>query len=283
MAFFKINTWKDLAVHIVVLIGLSLALVFSFFYIYLPINTNHGETITVPDVQGVALADLDEFLKERNLRYEVTSDSGFSASLPPLSVLRQFPSANSKVKENRKIYVSLNAENAPLVRMPKLIRGSVKNAQLVLKTFDLNLGEIKYVSDLALNYILEQKHNGQVIKEGTQVPKGSVIDLIVGDGLGQQSLASPNLIGLDLESAQFAIIGSGLKVGNTTYEKQGIAVVEEELENGVFIAKDIQVSPGSIFKQKPSIGTEMRLGQKVDLWVYRPDSLNTNPTLLDQQ
>ncbi|MFY0606924.1 MAG: PASTA domain-containing protein [Cyclobacteriaceae bacterium] len=283
MAFFKINTWKDLAVHIVVLIGLSLALVFSFFYIYLPIVTNHGETITVPDVQGVPLADLDEFLKERKLRYEVTPDSGFSANLPPLSVLRQFPAANSKVKENRKIYVSLNAENAPLVRMPKLTSGSVKNAQLVLKTFDLNLGEIKYVSDLALNYILEQRHDGKIIVEGTQIPKGSVIDLIVGDGLGQQSLASPNLIGLDVESAQFAIVGSGLKIGNMTYEKEGIAVVEQENDEGIVYTQNVKVSPGAIFKQEPKVGTTMRLGQKVDLWVYRPDSLNTNPTLLDKQ
>ncbi len=282
MAFFKITNWKDLAIHILILVSLSATLVLGFFYVYLPISTNHGETITVPDVQGVVLGDLDEFLQARELRYEVTPDSGFSADLPPLSVLRQFPAANSKVKENRKIYVSLNAENAPLVRMPKLISGSVKNAQLILKTFDLSLGEIKYVPDLALNYILEQRLNGSPISEGTQIPKGSVIDLVVGDGLGQQSLESPNLIGLDLESSQFAIIGSGLKVGNMIYEKVGIAVVEEELETGIFIAKEIQVSAGSIFKQKPSVGTEMRLGQRVDLWIYRPDSLNTNPTLLDK-
>ena len=43
--------------------------------------------------------------------------------------------------------------------MPKLIGGSVKNAQLILKTYDLKLGEIDYVADLALNYVLEQRVN----------------------------------------------------------------------------------------------------------------------------
>ncbi len=282
MAFLKINSWKDLLIHLVIVGGIATILVTGFFYIYLPASTNHGETITVPNVEGVLLADLDEFLNARDLRYEVTADSGFSADLPPLSVLKQFPAANDKVKENRKIYITLNAENAPLVRMPKLVKGSVKNAQLVLKTYDLRLGEIKYVADLALNYILEQKMDGIRIDEGTKIPKGSVIDIVVGDGLGQQSLSSPNLLGLDLESAQFAIVGSGLKIGKMTYEKEGKAAIEEELEDGTVKTTYEIVSPGAIFQQYPAQGTSMRLGQRVDLWIFSPDSLNNNPTLLDR-
>ncbi|MFT4834914.1 MAG: beta-lactam-binding protein with PASTA domain [Marinoscillum sp.] len=282
MAFFKINSWKDLLLHLLIVGGLITVLVTAFFYIYLPASTNHGETITVPNVEGLLSADLDEFLNERDLRYEVTADSGFSADLPPLSVLKQFPAANDKVKENRKIYVTLNAENAPLVRMPKLVKGSVKNAHLVLKTYDLRLGEIEYVADLALNYILEQKMDGRNIEEGTKIPKGSVIDIVVGDGLGQQSLSSPNLLGLDLESAQFAILGSGLKIGKMTYEKEGKAAIEEELEEGTIEIVYEAVSPGAIYQQYPTQGTSMRLGQRVDLWIFSPDSLNNNPTLLDR-
>lgn len=282
MSFFKLNSWKDYAMHLFTMIGIGIILVFLFFFVYLPITTHHGETITVPDVRGVVLEDLDEYLAQRDLRYEVTPDSGFSANLPPLSVLKQFPQPNSKVKENRKIYVTLNAEKPPLVRMPKLINGSVKNAQLVLKTYDLMLGEIQYVPDLALNYVLEQRMDGREVLEGEQISKGSKIDLIVGDGLGNQALESPNLINLELESAQFAIIGSGLKIGDIRYEKTGIAVIEKELEDGTLERTEVQVSPGTVFKQKPKAGRNMRLGQMVDLWIYAPDSLNTNPTLLDQ-
>ncbi|MEQ8583072.1 MAG: PASTA domain-containing protein [Marinoscillum sp.] len=282
MSIFKVDSWKDLALHAFIIVGLGVVFIFIFFFMYLPMSTNHGETITVPDVRGITVDELDDFLGIRDLRYEVTADSGFSANMPPLAVLKQFPQPNAKVKENRKIYVTLNAERAPLVRMPKLVSGSVKNAQLVLKTYDLELGEIRYVPDLALNYVLEQRTDGREVLEGERIPKGSVIDLVVGDGLGKQSLESPNLIGLDLESAQFAIVGSGLKIGETKHEKEGVAVIETEMEDGTFTYKEQRVSPGAVFKQQPSAGVRMRLGQMVDLWVYSPDSLNTNPTLLDQ-
>lgn len=282
MSIFKFNSWKDLLIHLLIITATGIAIVALFFFVYLPITTNHGETITVPDVRGVTLNELDEFLQIRNLRYEVTEDSGFSANMPPLAVLKQFPLPNSKVKENRKIYVSLNAEKPPLVRMPKLVGGSVKNAQLVLKTYDLTLGEIEYVPDLALNYVLEQKMDGRDVLEGEKIPKGSTIDLIVGDGLGNTTLESPNLIGLDLESAQFAIVGSGLKIGQITHEKAPVSVIEVENADGTIEPVEKQVAPGSVYKQSPTSGKAMRLGQVVDLWVYSPDSLNTNPTLLDR-
>ncbi len=277
----SLSFWKKLLIHLSVIIGLGVCLVLVFFFIYLPITTNHGETITVPDVRGVTIDELDQFLKERNLRYEVTPDSGFSVQYKPLAVLKQFPMPNSKVKEDRKIYITLNSQSPPLVRMPKLVGGSVKNAQLVLKTYDLALGQIRYVPDLALNYILQQRMDGRELPEGERIPKGSKIDLVVGDGLGQQNLESPDLIGLEEESARFAIVGSGLKIGTISQEKTNVAVINELQPDGTTIQKTMKVSAGQVFSQYPPKGEPMRIGQVVDLWVYKPDSLNVNPTLLD--
>ncbi len=282
MKLFKANRWYDIIKHLTFILIAGVLLVLFFFYIYMPVTTNHGETLTVPDVRGVTYDDLGQFLSKRQLRFEVTEDSGFSADLPPLSVLRQLPMPNSKVKQNRKIYVTLNAEKPPLVRMPKLIGGSVKNAQLILKTYDLRLGEIRYEPNIALNYVLDQRMDGRKVMEGERIPKGSSIDLVAGDGLGKVNLESPNLIFLDQESAEFAIIGSGLKIGDVTHEKEGIAVIEVEKEDGTIEYEQEEVSPGAVFKQRPSPGINMRIGQKVDIWIYSPDSLNVNPTLLDQ-
>ena len=60
MSILKINTWKDALIHTGVIIAIGCVLLFGFFNVYLPYSTNHGETITVPDVQGVALEDLDD-------------------------------------------------------------------------------------------------------------------------------------------------------------------------------------------------------------------------------
>ncbi|GIS31797.1 MAG: hypothetical protein Ct9H90mP3_5930 [Flammeovirgaceae bacterium] len=37
--------------------------------------------------------------------------------------------------------------------MPKIINGSVKNAQLILRSYDLKLGDITYVPDMARNAV----------------------------------------------------------------------------------------------------------------------------------
>ena len=105
---------------------------------------------------------------------------------------------------------------------------------------------------------------------------------MAGDGLGKVTLESPNLINLDLESAQFAIVGSGLKIGDVTHEKEGIAVIEVEDEDGNIMIERERVAPGAVFKQTPKPGTNMKILQEVDIWVYSPDSLNINPTLLDE-
>lgn len=279
--FFSIKSWWHVLLHLVTVAVLAAVITAVFFYVYLPYTTNHNETITVPNVIGIHYDDLNDFLVERELPYIITEDSAYSPDYPPLTVLKQFPLPFSKVKENRKIYLSLNSNQPPLIRMPKLVEGSVKNAQLVLKTYDLKLGKITYVPDLALNYILEQRYNEREVLEGEFIPKGSKIDLVVGDGLGRQNLESPNLTGLDLESAEFAIIGSGLIVGRITYSEEGIALVEEENDDGEIEIVERQVAPEAVFKQDPPPGQQIRLKTPIHIWIYRPNALNTEPTLLD--
>ena len=261
--------------HLTIAIVLGVAITFLFFNAYLKSQTNHGETITVPDVVGTHLDDLDDALLTRELRDVVTADSSYSADYPPLSVIKQFPLPNSKVKEQRKVYVTLNMEKPPLVRMPNLIDGSIKNAQIVLKSYDLKLGKIQYVPDEIFNTVLKQQLDGREVLPDEPIPKGSTIDIVSGDGLGIVSLQSPNLVGLDAESAMVAIIGSGLKVGDVTHENEKIVVFNEE--EGY-----TEINAGAVMKQSPSAGLTLRLGSVIDLWIYSPDSINTRPTLLDE-
>ena len=268
------RTYKDLIFHLIMMVLVGVGLILFFFYVYLPMSTNHGETITVPDLEGVTIEELDDYLTKRNLRFEVTEDSGYSASYPPFAVLKQFPLANAKVKENRKIYVTLNAQSPPLVRMPRLIDGSVKNAQLVLKTYDLLLGDITYVPDIAANAVLKQFYKSKPVAEGEYVPKGAKIDLEVGDGLGNQIFESPFLIGQNLEDAQFVIIGSGLKVGDVYYQKGGKAELEVEDDEGNITIEEKEIAAGSVFKQRPGAGIKVKLGQAIDLWVVEQDTVS---------
>jgi beta-lactam-binding protein with PASTA domain len=282
MKLLKTNSWLDFFIHLGIIAVIGVIAVLFFFYVYLPLTTNHGETITVPDVVGVHYDDLDEFLTNRDLRFEVSEDSSYSADEPPQTVLQQFPLPGSKVKADRKVYVTLNTSSPPLIEMPNLVDASQKTALMVLKSYELKLGNREYAPDLAFNAVLAQLYEGDTIAPGTKIPKGSTIDLVLGNGLGNQSLESPNLIGQDEESARIAILGSGLVVGNIRYEKKGLAVVERMIEVDSVIYEQITVEPGAVSKQEPAPGRNVKLQQKIDLWIYKPDSVNLNPSILDQ-
>lgn len=270
MSFFKPDSLKDLLIHLAIIIATVVILTISVFNLWLPTATNHGETITVPDIQGMTLDELQEFLEKRDLRYEVTTDSSYSPDAKPLSVLRQVPSPNTKVKENRKIYVTLNTESPPKVRMPKVEDLSLKSALMTLKSYDLKFGQPKYVPD-AFFVVHEAQINGRTILEGEKIDKGSTIDLVVGNGFGNSVFQSPLLLGLDLEEAQTVILGSGLKIGkltNVDKSRAGFA------ENDTIVYRDI--APGTIQNQYPDPGEVLKIGDQVDLWVYRPDSTITS-------
>ena len=102
MSIFRINGWKDAFLHVFAMVGLSAIMVFVFFFIYLPFSTNHGESVTVPDVKGIVLEDLDDFLNSRSLRFEVTLDSGYNVGLPPFAVLKQVPLPKQQGKGKQK-------------------------------------------------------------------------------------------------------------------------------------------------------------------------------------
>ncbi|AHM63238.1 PASTA domain-containing protein [Flammeovirgaceae bacterium 311] len=246
----KVTSFKHVLIHLAIILVTGFILLFLFFNIYLPSETQHGDSITVPNIQGRSYAELTDFMNQHRLRYEV-NDSTFSTDFPPLTVMKQYPLPGAQVKENRKVFVSLNAKNPPKVRMPNLVDGSVKNAQLVLKSFGLELGEITYEPNLAANAVLKQLHRGKPIEEGAYIAKGSKIDLVAGDGKGNNDFTIENLMGMDLETAQFNIIGSGLQVGEITYEA----------------APD--KAPNTVLRQIPPAGAKVQIGETVDLWIVK--------------
>lgn len=248
---------KKVGIHLLAIMGIAFALLFVFFKIYLPGYTHHGESVTVPDLEGFDFEEVQSYLETRGLSLEITPDSGFVAEADPLEVLKQNPKPGSKVKQNRKIYVTLNAKNAPMVRMPNLVNTPLKNAQEILANFGLVRGDIVYVPDIGLNAVLEQKYRGREIKEGFEIPKGSQIDLVVGDGLGNQILEMPNIIGMDDVEAEFLILGSGLSMGNIN-----------------FVETDT-VPKGTVIRQLPPPGLDMKTGERVDVWVSKlSDEIN---------
>jgi beta-lactam-binding protein with PASTA domain len=245
------NTLGGLLLHILLAIGLIFLLGILYFYAYLPASTNHGETITVPNIEGKSIKEAEAFLASHDLRYEV-NDSSYSEKYPPLTVLKQYPHAGARVKENRKIYVSLNRVNPPTVAMPNLIDVYVIGAEAILKANELKRGRIELVS-WPFPTVKEMKFHGRTIAPNTRIAKGSSIDLVIGDG-GSKDVTTPRVEGLTLEDAKVLIFGSNLSIGSVT-----------------LIGDTTGVNP-VILKQKPEANQNIKVGDIVDLWIGKPGS-----------
>ena len=250
---------KVLLLHFSLMVVVFSSIVLLFFEFLLPVMTKHGQFITVPNLKGTHVDALDELLTQRNLCFKITEDAAYSPIYPPSVVLEQYPKPGARVKEDRRIYITLNATQPPEVSMPNLVDGSVRNAQVLLKSRGLAHGTIKYVPDIAKNAVLAQQYNGQPITPGTRIAQGSPIDLVVGAGLGKQLVAVPDVVGMTLEDAELFLLDVGVRLGNVIYKRVD------------------SLSAGTTFGQVPSAGTQARLGEPIDLWLL--EAKQEEPTI----
>jgi eukaryotic-like serine/threonine-protein kinase len=239
------NTLAGVLLHLL-LAGTAFVLVAVFyFYVYLPSSTNHGETITVPNVEGMTIEEVQETLEKRQLRFEV-SDSTYSEKFGPQTAIKQYPHAGAKVKEGRKIFISINRSSPPTVPVPNLIDGSVVNAEAVLRSNQLKRGKIELVPG-PFNVVKEMKYKGRIIQAATRVPKGSVIDLVVMEG-NNDPYPTPDLLNLPFDEAKVLIFGSNLTMN--------VNLVGDTLQN-----KPV------VLKQKPAAGENITAGDAVEIWI----------------
>ena len=86
MGFLKAEKKIHILVHLSLIAGIFIVLVLLFFYVYLPITTNHGETIKVPELKGKTVTELEQYLDNYDLRFQI-NDSSYVPGAKPHSVL----------------------------------------------------------------------------------------------------------------------------------------------------------------------------------------------------
>jgi hypothetical protein len=247
---FQDGTMRSLVITLGIVIGSTLLLAMGYFYVYLPAVTNHGETITVPDVHGMKFEDARKFLTSHDLRVTI-GDSIYSEDSPPLSVLRQFPKQGTTVKEGRIIYLSINRVTPPTLPLLDLTERSLTWADLIIKSNELRRGKVFYKSSPYLNYVLEMHYQGKIVTPGTRVPKGAVIDLVVGDGNGPSDFKVGSLIGDSYKRALFKLEGWNLNLGR-------VEIPADTDTTGVELF---------VYKQSPAVDDSVKVGDPVDLWI----------------
>lgn len=178
--------------------------------------TKHGEGLDVPSLKGLSFTQAVSKLEDLGLRYQV--DSVYIMDKPAGVVIDQDPDAGTFVKDNRTIYLTINTAQAPNVKFPEVVFKSLREVQALIESFGLRLGDTTYKPDVSRDVVLEAKFGGQPIRVGESLPKGSRIDLVLGDGRGDEEVEIPTLIGLTRDEALFALKGSMLTLGQVVYE-----------------------------------------------------------------
>ena len=186
--------------------------------ILLNVFTKHNQELSVPDLANMTLEEAQEVAAQAKMRVEVT-DSAFVKRMKRGAVYRQNPVPGSKVKQGRRISLTINAVNPKQITMPDLIGYSTRQAKAELLSRGLVLGKLIYVQDLATNNVLRQLYGNREIEPGTLIESESVIDLVVGLNSIDNVTFVPYLAGLRNLSAVEAVHDHSLNIGQLRFDE----------------------------------------------------------------
>lgn len=251
---FQFITKRPLWANILFAIVLVTVLLFIFL---LSLNwiTHHGKILRIPQVLGKSLPDARKQLESQGFDI-VIQDSVYVDTLAPLNVVKQFPEPDAEVKINRTVYLTINRSAPPLIQMPQLVGQSFRSAEILLKQTGLKLGDTSFVVDFAKNSIKKQLYKGQEIAFGTKIPMGTKIDLVISNGISDENIAVPDLVGMTYFDAKILMEGNGLEFGSKVVD----AAVKDSAN-------------AYIYRQSPPRFTEDRRinrihqGQLIDIWL----------------
>jgi beta-lactam-binding protein with PASTA domain len=191
------------------------------------------------------------------------SDSVYVSSYRPGAVVNQNPEPNSRVKRNRNVFLIINALAPERVSMPSVVGVSYRQAKSTLEQNGLIVGQITLVPYMFSDFVIRQMYRGQEIRRGTEIVKGSEIELVIGQ-VRSERIPVPSII------------------GNTHFEARE-NLTKYLLNFGVIIYDNTVVTSADsvrafVYQQRPaaSPGATIQLGSSVDVWLTIDESRNPN-------
>jgi len=228
-------------------IGLSTlfaALAFVADVLIMPWYVDSKE-IVVPNLIGKHQDEAVNLLEDNSLN-PIVSGPRYSDEFPIDHVIYQKPEVGSIVKENRRVYIVISGGN-PLTKMPYLIDKTLRDAKVTVERLGFVLNEIIEVkSEVPANTVIEQYPN-----EGTNLQKGTKINLTVSVGPSVGMVRVPDLIGLSYKEAELTLRDNSLNVGKINYQDSH------------------NMLPNTIIAQYPAKNKLISVGESIDLFITK--------------
>lgn len=166
--------------------------------VLMPSYTRHGVSVQVPDVEDQSFLDAKTRVENRDL--QVRRQVGrFNPNVPREAVVDQNPPPNSNVKPGRRVYLTVNAGEAPTLSIPDLNGISVREAKNRISSLGLNVGTVEPDSlpSPYPNTITRQRP-----EPGDSLKSGGTVDLWYSTGLGTDTVQVPSIVGRTVEQAR---------------------------------------------------------------------------------
>lgn len=173
------NIWR-IVFHLLLMVVAVVLIIFGTFK-WLHSYTNHGEHIEVPAVDGLVVEDAMIVLQNNSLAGEVT-EYRYHKNMEEGAVIEQRPKQGAYVKEGRTIYLVVNSGKIPMKVVPDVAdNSSLRAAETLLLGSGFKLTPHEYVDGDA-DWVYEIKYNGKAIESGTEIPEGSTLTIVAGNG-----------------------------------------------------------------------------------------------------
>lgn len=226
---------------------------FYSFSGYLTGYTLHGESVTVPSLEGLSEEEVATLLDEKELRYEIL-DSIYVEKQPKGIVIDQNPKAESFVKKNRKIYITVTKKSTPTISFPSVIDMSQRLAVAKLESYGLKVNT-EYRPSEHQGIVIDCKLGDKSIATGDEVGLGSKITVVIGTGKGEGKVMVPYLINLSKGEAEQQLQASFLSIGLEIFD-ESCKTTEDS-------------ATAKVYKQQPPYGSESTLfiGSSVDIYL----------------
>ena len=177
--FFSFKNNRAFWLNLIAMPVFVIAVIFGVLH-WLDVYTHHGESIIVPNVNGLPVKEARNEFTKKNLNVEIV-DSNYVKGMPAGAVLEQKPAAGAKVKIGRTVYLTINTGEMPKVAIPDIIDNcSFRQAEARLRALGFKLTEPEYIEG-EKDWIYGVKYNGKELTSGEKIPREAVLTLCVGD------------------------------------------------------------------------------------------------------
>lgn len=257
--FIKFIIQKRFLIHYGIAL-IVIIIILSVTFLSLRISTHHGQTLSVPDFSGMTIKQSEKIANNKNLKIEII-DSVYNGLGKRGTIIDQNPPPDIKVKENRRIFVTIKSVLPKIIKMPNFIHTTLVQAKADIETYGLRIGKLSYEPSIFDNVVLKQKYKNADIKPGTEIPQGAEIELVLGKSQDLGNTVTPDIYGLTLEEAELEAADFMLNIGTVLYDE-------------TIKTHDDSVT-AKIIRQRPKPNIVYQPGEQIDVWLsLNSDSLN---------